>query len=221
MPVIPFRLHDTPDETLQAWSRRLNYIFNYLDDANVVSAPASTAAATAVSIVDSTGYYVSNNVEGALEEVSRVLRDVKASTVSTTDAGGYYATATVEGNLQEIGKLLYSAAGSSAATIPNYGLSLLSATTGAGTATITLTAPTAGLIKMLHCSAANSSDTVLVYTGSTATFFGPGAALAMEFNTAGQAASLVGVSTARWAILSLGSTTVTATLPVLSTIPTT
>ena len=63
-----------------------------------------------VSITDAGGYYASDNVEGALQEVGLDLQDLNdafsnltASEVAVVDAGGYFVSDNVEGALQEVG----------------------------------------------------------------------------------------------------------------------
>lgn len=233
MPFENFRLiENDPLKTLQRWARQLNYFQKYIDPANIEKAEAisvtisdtgnyyaSTSVemalnelgsrflsitASTVGINDTGGYYVSTSVEGALQEIGSTLRNFPASTVGINDTGGYFTSTQVENAFQEIGNRLY-------------GYLEVSATTGAGASTFALTAPFQGKRFAIYCSAANSSDKAITYTGSTATFFGPGAMLRINFTEAGQAVDVIGVSTSRWAILSMGSTLATAALPTLST----
>ena len=132
--------------------------------------------------------------------------------VNTTDSQ------TLENKTLHAGCVFASAAGSSDDAIPNYGLTNISASTSPFTAT--LAAPLAGMLKFIHVSAANTSDVVTIdastsveigVVGSTASY------RKMAFTCKGSA-MLLGVSTARWDVLSIGTTLVgTATLPTFTT----
>lgn len=90
-------------------------------------------------------------------------------------------------------------------------------TAGQGRLDYSLPIPNEGLRFSAACLAGNSSDFVALYTGSTAIFIGPGTGLYCRLTAPGQTVQLMGVSTSRWSVLSLGSTTVTTTLPTITT----
>ena len=132
--------------------------------------------------------------------------------VNTTDSQA------LQNKTLNAGCVFVSAVGTSEATIPNCGLTNISASTSPFTAT--LAAPLAGMLKFIHVSAANTSDVVTIdastsveigVVGSTASY------RKMAFTCKGSA-MLLGVSTARWDVLSIGTTLVgTATLPTFTT----
>jgi len=61
--------------------------------------------ASTISIVDVDGYYVSSNVEGAIQEIGAALATStsSASEISIVDSGGYYSSNNIEGALLEVG----------------------------------------------------------------------------------------------------------------------
>ena len=116
------------------------------------------------------------------------------------------------------GCVFASAVGTSDATIPNSGLTNISASTSPFTAT--LAAPLAGMLKFIHVSAANTSDVVTIDASTSVEIGVVGSTDAyrkMAFTCKGSA-MLLGVSTARWDVLSIGTTLVgTSTLPTFTT----
>lgn len=116
------------------------------------------------------------------------------------------------------GCVFYTAAGTSDAAIPNCGLTTISATTSPFTAT--LAAPLAGVLKFFHVSAANTTDIVTIDASTSVEIGVVGSTNSyrkMAFTCKGSA-MLLGVSTARWDVLSIGTTLVgTSTLPTFTT----
>lgn len=105
------------------------------------------------------------------------------------------------------------------ASLANYGVSFVSATTGADNV-YTLSAPDAGVRKTLYCTAASSSDTVTVFA-TTLVSIGEITSTAayrnVIFGSPG-IVELVGLTTARWAVTSIGTTlTGTTSLPTFTT----
>jgi hypothetical protein len=197
MPIENFKLYSTPEVTLRAWARQLNYMFQHIDNANFV-----------IGIDDIKDYMI---------DFGTGTQQVDALDVPVVDSSGYYTSTSVEGALEEVGRaVLHISAGSSAATLPNYGLTTLQSTAGTGTVSVTLAAPSPGVPKKLYCTVASTDDQIEVYSGSTACFFGPGNDLRIRLYEAGQMVSLIGLSTSRWAVEGVGSI-ITAALPIFST----
>lgn len=197
MPIEKFRVLDTWENTLTSWARKLEYLFVNLGDDNIGSYTPGT-----------------DSIKDYMIDFGLGLQQVSADDVPILDSGGYYTSTGVEGALSEI---RYGATASTGAVLPNYGLSIVSANAGSGSNTFTMSAPYVGAVKKLYCSLANTSDMAVVYSGSTATFIGPGTGLRLKFTQPGQVAQLIGVSTSRWGVMSLGSTTVTTALPTITT----
>lgn len=86
-----------PSGTHGTVSDRINALENTLSVGSV--------AASTISIIDADGYYVSPNVEGAVQEIGAALATSvsAASDVSIIDSGGYYSSGNVEGALAAIG----------------------------------------------------------------------------------------------------------------------
>lgn len=119
MPLEGFRVQGTPDDTLKIWARQLNWLFKNLDTVNVTigtddikdymidfGTGLQQVDALDIPIVDSTGYYSSTSVEGALEEVSRALLNNPAANMSIVDSTNYYTSTNVEGALEEVARVL-------------------------------------------------------------------------------------------------------------------
>lgn len=109
--------------------------------------------------------------------------------------------------------------GSSGINLKNHGLSFVSATTGAPQV-YTLAAPSAGIEKAIYCTFASSSDIVTV-SATTAVAIGEitttNAYRKIVFGSPG-VVKLLGLTTARWTVLSVGTTgTGTTSLPTFTT----
>ena len=117
----------------------------------------------------------------------------------------FLTTSRVLQNLTLGAALVSVETGSTAANLVNYGLSVLAGSSTGAPNTYTLAAPTAGIEKSIYCAVASSSDTVTVYSGSSVCYFGVGTNTKAVFGSPGLI-QLMGVSTSRWAIASLGTT---------------
>lgn len=176
------------ETTFRAWAKRLEYLFAHLNDDNIFGYTPGT-----------------DEIKDFMIDFGLGTGQVNAADIPLTDSPAYYTSTSIEGALQEIGDRLY-----------NY--LDVSATTGAGDSTANLPIPFSGKRMAIYCSAANSSDRAIVYSGSTAIFIGSDNHLRIIFDHAGETADLIGVSTARWGILSLGMSFILETnMPILST----
>lgn len=141
----------------------------------------------------SAGYAKNNSTEFQLfSSTGQLYHNGSAITANTSD-------------LNNAGSKLAEsvATGSSAATLVNYGVSSITGTSTAAL-TLTLAAPLVGIRKVLACQEANSTQTVTIFTGSSATtILGTSAANNIVFSTKG-IVELIGVTTAQWALLSEG-----------------
>lgn len=99
-----------------------------------------------------------------------------------------------------------------ASTIKNYGLSIVTArAAGGGSVTHTLTAPDrAGLEKVIYCTTANTSDSIIVDVGP-ATLLGHGTKDLIKFSTGQDTVTLISASTSQWIVSSKTPTSVTFT----------
>jgi len=129
--------------------------------------------------------------------------------VNTTDAQ------TLENKTLGTGVAESVAAGSSAATLPNYGVTTIASSTGAPV-TAVLAAPSAGVRKTIYCTYAGSSDTVTIFSGSSACFINTTAANNIVFSTRG-VVELMGVSTSQWILLGVGADSSGYTYPTFTT----
>ena len=92
MPQEKFAVLSTPEETLQSWKRKLEFLFNKnLNDDNISSTNLTLGIA---------------QVKASNIDFGTGADQVDASDIPTIDAGGFYLSATVEGNLQEVGTAL-------------------------------------------------------------------------------------------------------------------
>ena len=90
--------------------------------------------------------------------------------------------------------------GSTAASLKNYGVSVLSPTTKK---VYTLAAPVAGVRKTIYCTVASTSKHAYVYSGaSTIAFTTTSTQRALKFSKAVRGyVSMIAISTARWLVL--------------------
>ena len=160
---------------------------------------------------------------------------VASSGTLTIEAGGTFdidpsATVTIDGTLtvQTSGVLNVDTGGNitidssgqlavpvtaqtSGQTIASFGGATFSNTTANGLITITLDPPDrAGLVKYLICTAANTSDCVMIDV-APCTLAGFGTQDLIKFSTAGDSAILISTSTSVWAFAARTPTTVTTT----------
>ncbi len=139
---------------------------------------------------------------------------MKGSTLDVLSTGRVLANVTLGGDVAATVET-----GSSGTALKNYGLSFVTATTGAAQV-YTLAAPTPGVEKAIYCLFASSSDSVTV---SATTVVGIGEVATTNtyrkvvFGSPG-IVKLIGLTTARWAVLSVGTTyTGTTSLPTFTT----
>lgn len=88
MPLENFNMLGTEQDTLYDWSRKLNYIFQYLDSANILSS-GLTFGDDQIKV---------NNIDFGL-----TTSQVNSSDIPITDATSYFAGTNVEEALQSIG----------------------------------------------------------------------------------------------------------------------
>jgi hypothetical protein len=89
----------------------------------IASTDGYTVPAAQVTILDVDGYYVSTNVEGALQEMGASISGISAaaSAVTIVDADGYYVSTNVEGALQEVGAHIANLTASEVALVDSDG----------------------------------------------------------------------------------------------------
>jgi hypothetical protein len=91
MPIENFQILDNVDDTLKLWKRKLEYMFQNLDDDNV----------TSTSLTLGTGQVKASNID-----FGTGANQVDAGDIPIVDTGSYYASDTVNASLQQIGSTI-------------------------------------------------------------------------------------------------------------------
>ena len=157
--------------------------------------------------------------QGVVLPDSTLLNPLKLITWPSTAAQTLVNTTnvqTLENKTIGAGSVFYTTDSTGATTIPNYGLTRIAASAAAST--YLLAAPIPGVMKFLYVAANSTAITINASTAVEIGVLGTTGAFRKIVWTRPGTVQLLGVTTAQWDVLSIGTLLVgTTTLPTFST----